>query len=509
MPWTIRSKLVLLSLLILVVVSFAFTLLHLSLSRSWIEEDLRERAVAFAREIAATIGGRREFENAALLERQIRDIMAVRSNVLQLDVLAFTAGDSRIVATSHPRRRLPLTRKEAEQVRRGGVVSRLVSGQSGRYWEIVAPVRLDAGVAGAVAVEFSLDRADALAGRIRRWALLVTAASVLVMGALMSLAVHGIVDRPLRRFLATVHRVREGDTAATVTVAARDEFGELAYHFNAMTARIHAFSEELQVRVGAATRELEGRYREVDRLNAQLFTMQRSLSHAERLALAGRIMAEVAHEVGTPLHSIAGHLELLRQDLSQSGLTPGFTRRLDIVEGQLARVTQIIAGLLDVTRRPTGDPSLIEVNSLVHDTVDLVRPQIVRAGIDLEIRLDPAPLRVRGHAGPLQQVVLNLLTNALDATPAGHRIGVATRAAPSPDEVEIEVRDTGSGIPATEQKRIFEPFFSTKEPGRGSGLGLFISAQIVQEHRGRIELDSEEGRGSVFRVLLPVVGRGA
>jgi signal transduction histidine kinase len=507
-PWTIRSKLVSLSLLILVVVSFAFTLVHLGMSRSWIEEDLRERAVAFAQEIAATIGSRQEFENAALLERQIRDIMTVRSNVLQMDVLAFAADESKIVATSHPRRRLPFTRKEAEQVRRGAVVSRLVSGQAGRYWEIVAPVRLDGGIAGAVAVEFSLDRADALADRIRRWAFLVTAASVLVMGALMSLAVHGIVDRPLRRFLATVQRVREGDTAATVTVASRDEFGELALHFNAMTARIHAFSEELQVQVGVATRELEGRYREVERLNAQLFTMQRSLSHAERLALAGRIMAEVAHEVGTPLHSIAGHLELLRKDLAGSGFTPGIARRLDIVESQLARVIEIIARLLDVTRRPAGEPAMIEVNRLVRDTVDLVRPQIMRAGIDLEVGLEATPLQVRGHAGPLQQVVLNLLTNALDATPAGHKIGVATRAVPSPAEVEIEVRDTGNGIPALEQKLIFEPFFSTKER-RGSGLGLFISAQIVQEHRGRIELDSEEGRGSAFRVRLPAAARVA
>jgi HAMP domain-containing protein len=304
-------KLVVLSLLILVVVSFAFTLLHLGLSRAWIEEDLRERAVMFAREIAATIVDRRELESATLLEPQIRGIMVVRPNVHQLDVLTFVADDTKVVATSHPRRRLPLTRKEAEQVRRGAVVSRLGSGEPGRYWEVVAPVTFDGGTAGAVAAQLSLDRADALAARIRFWAFIITAASVLVMGALMSVAVRVVIDHPLRRFLTAVHRVREGDTAATVAVASGGEFGQLARHFNAMTARTHAFSEELQTRVREATRELEARYRDVEHLNEQLFAMQRSLwpgnvrelehavERAVALAPAGLILPEdLPPEVG-------------------------------------------------------------------------------------------------------------------------------------------------------------------------------------------------------------------
>ncbi len=509
MRLTIRRKLVVLSLLILVVVSFAFTVLHRRLSRAWIEEDLRDRAIAFAREVAATIGDRREFESAGLLERQIREIMAVRQAVAQLDVLSFTAGDTRVIATSHPHSRLPLTRREAEQVARGRVVSRLISGEQGRYWEVVAPVTLDAGVAGAIAAKFSLDRADALAARISAWAFLVTAASVLVMGALMSVAVYLVVDRPLRRFLRTVRRVQRGDTGARVTAAGGDEFGVLAAHFNEMIARLHAFHETLQTRVKDATRELEVRYQEVERLNELLFAMQRSLSHAERLALSGRIVAEVAHEVGTPLHSIAGHLELLRQDLPAAARSPDVARRLDIVESQLARVTEIIARLLDVTRRPAGEPEEVDVNALVRDTVELIRPGIGRAGVGLQVILDGGHPRARGHAGPLQQVVLNLLTNAVDAARSGDRITVTTRASGAADQVEIEVSDTGAGIAAADQKRIFEPFFSTKEPGRGSGLGLFICAQIVQEHKGQILLASEEGQGTSFRVRLPSVSRAA
>lgn len=505
MAWalTIRGKLVLFSLLILIVVSFGFTLLHLRLARAAVEEDLRQRAILFAREIAVTIGDRRELESGVLLERQIRQIMDVRQSVLQLDVLAFTRDGMRVVATSHPHTRLPFTRRDADQVRHGRVVSRLIERGDQRYWEVAAPITLEDGVAGGVSVRFSLGRADALAERIRLAALGATAASVLIMALLMSAAVHVVMNRPLRRFLEAIRRIQAGDTTVVVDVRTRDELGLLARHFNEMIVRIRDFNEELQNRVKEATHELEVRYREVERLNELLFAMQRRLSHAERLALSGRIMAEVAHEVGTPLHSVAGHLELLRQDLPAGLLTEDVRRRLGIIESQVTRVTEIIARLLDLTRRPAGEPTLVNVDEIVRDCTELVRPGVTAAGLTLELTSEaPAP-PVRGDASQLQQVVLNLLTNAIDATPTGGSIRVATRRRGGQADVEIVVTDTGRGIPADRTAQIFEPFFSTKEPGHGTGLGLFITAQIVREHGGRIEIDSAEGRGATFRVFLP------
>jgi two-component system NtrC family sensor kinase len=112
---------------------------------------------------------------------------------------------------------------------------------------------------------------------------------------------------------------------------------------------------------------------------------------------------------------------------------------------------------------------------------------------------------VLGTGDALRQVILNLLTNAVDATPSGGRVSVATRLVEGSGEIELVVGDTGRGIPLADHARIFEPFFSTKPTGRGTGLGLFITAQIVREHRGRIEVTSAEGQGSVFRVRLPAV----
>ncbi len=498
----IRPKLVLLSLLILVGVSFGFTALQLRLSAHWVEEDLRERAIAFAREIAATIGDEEELRDSQLLHRQIERILAARQSVLQLDIFALEPGGVTLVASSRPGRRLPFTPADGTAVTRGRVVSRFVAGDAGRFWEVMAPVVPGERVVGLVAAQFSLARADALADRIRRSALALTAASAVIMGLLMTIAVHVVVNRPVRRLVHAMDRAHQDGAAPGPVVRSRDEFGILARHFDDLMMRVREFSGELQRRVKEATAELEQRYREVEALNDALFQSQRALSQSERLAVAGRLMAQVAHEVGTPLHSIAGHLELLRGELKAGQASAETVRRLALVEGEVARVTAIIAQLLDVSRRPGEAPEPVDLNLLVRDTADLVRPAMVRAGLKLEVLLAPEPLVVTGHRHPLQQIVLNLLTNAMDATPRGGRVALRTGHGRSADEAVVEVHDDGPGIPAEVRGRIFEPFVTSKPPGRGTGLGLFISRQIARDHRGRLEARSEVP-GTTFELVLP------
>jgi two-component system NtrC family sensor kinase len=500
----VRQKLVLLSVAVMIAISFGFAALSLDLSQRWVEEDLKDRAIAFAREIAATIGDQREFESGPLLKEQIRHILEVRQNVSQLDILAFEGDGAKVVATSDPARRLPFSRSDLVKARRGEVVSRLIRRE--RNWEVMAPITLAGAVAGVVACRFSLERADRLAFRTRVWALTLTAASVVVMGFLMSLAIRQVVDRPIRGFVSAIARIRGGDTGAIVKVRGADEFGVMAQHFNEMMARVNQFSDELQVRVKEAVGELDQRFHEVQHLNEQLFELQRRLSHAERLSVSGRIMAQVAHEIGTPLHSVAGHLELLRKVLPPALLTEEAGRRLGIIETQLARVSEIIRQLLDLTHRSAGDPEPVDVNRLVREAVELVRPGMSAAGLGFRVSQTAELPRVHGHAGQLQQVILNLLTNAMDATPPLGVVEVVTRTASGDGSVVIEVRDSGRGIPPAHRKQIFEPFFSTKAPGRGSGLGLFISSQIVRDHKGQIEVESEPARGSIFRVVLPAAG---
>jgi two-component system, NtrC family, sensor kinase len=503
--YSLRRKLVLLSVAVLVVISFSFSALSLRLSRGWVEDDLKDRAIAFAREIAATIVDQHEFESGPLLQEQVRQILTIRQTVSQLDILAFDGDGARVVATSSPASRLPFSRADLGRARRGQVVSRLIERE--RYWEVMAPITLGGAIVGVVACRFSLERPDRLASRIRVWALALTATSVLVMGLLMSLAIRYVVDRPVRRFLDAITRIRAGDAGATVTVKSADEFGVMAQHFNEMMARINRFNDDLQLRVKEAVAELDQRYQEVQGLNQKIFEMQRRLTHAERLSVSGRIVAQVAHEIGTPLHSVAGHLELLRKELPADRLTEDADRRLAIIETQLGRVTEIITQLLDLTRRSEGAPAHVDMSRLVREAVELVRPGMAAANLRFHVDAAPDLPQVHGHAGQLQQVILNLLTNAMDATPAGGQVEVATRTVPGAGRVVVEVRDSGQGIAGEHRKQIFEPFFSTKAPGRGTGLGLFISAQIVRDHKGVIEVESEPGRGSTFRLVLLAVER--
>ncbi|MBI2204329.1 MAG: HAMP domain-containing protein [Candidatus Rokubacteria bacterium] len=504
----VRHKLLLVGALVILFVSVGFTWLNLALAQRAIQEDLKARAIVYAREVAATFGDRRELEGSEALQRLIGRLRDIRRSVLQLDVLGFGPAGTTVLATSAPAARLPFDRRDAEVVRRGRVVARAVTAGTERYWEVMAPIAFDGTVAGAVALKFSTMRADELASRIRFWAITLTGGSVLLMGLLVSAAVHVIVDRPMRRFMDAIGAAATGGVPAAVDVRTSDEFGRLAERFNEMVARITRFNEELRTRIAEATGELDRRYQQVEQLNALLFEMQRRLNHAERLALAGRVMAEVAHEVGTPLHSVAGHLELLRKDLPGAAVTGDVARRLGIIESQVTRVIEIINRLLDVTRRAPAKPGPVDLEGLVRDTAELVRPGLANAGVALDVRAESGLPAIRGQQDQLQQVVLNLLTNAIDATPAGGRIEVTTLALLGREEVQIVVADSGPGIPEADRKKIFDPFFSTKDGGRGAGLGLFITAEIVREHKGRIDVGARDGGGSVFRVTLPV-GTGA
>jgi len=502
---SVRHKLVLVSLVILIVVSFGFLLLHRVVSSSWIDEDLRDRAVIFGQEISSAIEGQEEFRDGTDLENNIRRMMAVRTNVLQIDILKFIPDGTFVVATSNPNNRLPFVRADGQRVQQGKTVSKLSSVGGTRAWDVLVPVSFKGVTAGAVSTRFSLEHADRLYSRIDLWALIFTGIAVIMMGYLMALAVTLVVNRPIADILSAIQQVRDSGTTAHVAVKSGDEFEILASHFNDMMVRIYSFNKELDDRVQAATRELDQKYHEVQRLNTMLYITQRKLGQAERLAVAGRVVAQVAHEVGTPLHSISGHLELLRSELPLE-IATGTSRRLEIVENQIARVSGVIRQLLDLVRRDRPVFATVDIARLTHDCTALVSPGITAAGLTLSVNVDTSLPPVNGDRDQLMQVILNLLSNALDATPAGGTVTVHARRGSDNTHLEILVQDTGVGIAPVRQKEIFEPFVSSKPHGQGTGLGLYISAQIVREHGGRIEVRSEENQGSIMSVVLPVIG---
>ncbi len=239
--------------------------------------------------------------------------------------------------------------------------------------------------------------------------------------------------------------------------------------------------------------------------------VQDQVSQTEKLAAVGQLAAGVMHEINNPLATIGACVEALtlRSDELPATQAQGFDEYLRIIESELGRCKSIVDGLLDFSRPKARVKRPVELNQLVEDAVFLVKHHHKFKRITLDRQLAEGLPHIQANAEQLIQVFLSLMLNAVDAMEGDGTLTVRTRLYPSRShDVAVAFRDTGAGVPREDLPKIFEPFFTTKAPGRGTGLGLSICYGIVKEHGGRIRVDSQLGRGSVFEVVLPVTQPG-
>ena len=228
--------------------------------------------------------------------------------------------------------------------------------------------------------------------------------------------------------------------------------------------------------------------------------LEEQLQHSEKMASIGILAAGVAHEVNTPLTGISSYTQMLREQIKPEDLRYPL---LEKIEKQTFRAAKIINNLLNFSRSGSADLERLDVNKILLDVLSLLEHQLEnnRVRVLKEFAEDLPP--VRGNENRLQQVFFNLILNARDAMPSGGWLTLVTQA--DDDTVVIEVRDTGTGIRREDIKRIYDPFFTTKGIGRGTGLGLSVSYGILQEHGGAIFVDSVPGKGTTFQVALPAM----
>ncbi|HEY6084527.1 MAG TPA: ATP-binding protein [Nitrospira sp.] len=274
--------------------------------------------------------------------------------------------------------------------------------------------------------------------------------------------------------------------------------------------------EERKAREEAAKAALAMQTESLLRANTLLVDAKDQLNRSERLAAVGQLVASVAHEVGTPLHSIAWHVQALAEE---PGVTPEMSKRITVIDEQLNRVVRIIQDLLSSTRQRKPDPAWKSVEHVINPATVLMEPAFHAKGVSLTVDLAIGLPQVWADAERIQQVLVNLLTNALAATsqngsvvvrvggrtPTAEELETGRRMAPdmTPMMVTIAVRDTGTGMPQADVQKAFQPFFTTKEVGKGTGLGLFLSRETVVAHGGNLSLESESGRGTTVTVTLP------
>jgi signal transduction histidine kinase len=292
------------------------------------------------------------------------------------------------------------------------------------------------------------------------------------------------VLRPLARLTEGIQRLGHARASEPLPVDRGDELGKVAQEFNQMAERLREADRQLQAET------------------ARAFALEQNARQAATLAVAGKLAAGLAHEVGTPLNIISGRAEFA---LRHSPATDPRREDLEAIINQIDRISRVISGLLDVVRPASPKLEPLSVGAVVGELLPLLRHAARQRGIVLESHRDDGDARVDGDAGQLQQVLLNLVVNALEATPAGGRVTISTRCSPRGDRdgVALTVADTGSGIAPDVAPRIFESFFTTKPRGQGTGLGLAICRDIAKTHGGEMTVTSRPGEGSTFALWVP------
>jgi signal transduction histidine kinase len=501
---SLRLQITLLFGAILVVTMAVAATLGVKTARSAVEEVVEERTAEVARSLVADLdldrGTLRALDHDAIadrlaslmpLHRGVRsaELLVARGGKIEVTQIAATPGGLEVTTDSRDGP-LPVAHATSTAREEGG---RVATAEIAVLDGSKRPV-------GLLQVVADVSYAEQISDRERSVFLWVTAASAGVLALLFALVLGPMLARPLSRLADVMGRVESGEIDAPRVPGAErtDEVGVVARGLEAMLARVRNFNAELRSRIDEATADLARKNRALAELNDLLVSARRDLTAKERLAALGQLSGTIAHELGNPLNAMSGRVQLLARDPA----CPAEVRaELGAIEGDVRRMTVIIRRFLDSARALTPEPEPVDVAALLEEAVSLSLSAEARARLRVE-RVVPADL---GSAvtdpGLVRHVLTNLISNAVDAMPAGGTLTVAAER--RGEQLALSVADTGEGIAPEERRRIFEPFYSTKPAGRGTGLGLAICREIAAALRGRIDVESEPGRGSTFTVVVP------
>jgi signal transduction histidine kinase len=375
---------------------------------------------------------------------------------------------------------------------------------SGTAWSVIwlsksdvrisAPLSQDGRLLGAITISGSLlPLYETLRGSqtvILLYILMDTVILVLVGYVLLS----RIVVKPIDKLLAMTGAYKDGFMVPSLPESSKNEIGDLTRSLSHMLKRLDENKRELQSHISS-----------LEKANRDLRQAQDEIVRSEKLASVGRLAAGIAHEIGNPIGIILGYLDLLNSgDISEADKKDFLSR----IESEIIRVNRIIRQLLDFSRPSSGEPEKTRVHDLVKMILAMLEPQPMMEGIRTTLDLRASKDMVLADPNQLQQVFLNIIMNAADALSEGKGGEIVKQLTIRSEKVEgsVEVRfsDNGPGISEKELLRIFDPFYTTKEPGKGTGLGLSVCYRIVEGLGGKIRAESRTGEGTTIIVSLPL-----
>ncbi len=524
-PFGLKAKITYLIILNVAGILLLFSYLDFQLAKKDQIDLYLNRNLYIAKQIDIGIPDPRITNNLPRIGDEMEEWLLSRPSLMEIDLFLLSPkGLEPIVSTSKLssyRTELTLSTDQINRLKKDSPLTSLREAGEEKLLEVIVPHHFGKKVIGGIRVASSLDEAQSYLGKKRERAFILTLSSIFIILLTLTLLFRKLVGNPIQQLVAAMSRAERGDLEAEAHIRSRDELGELGRNFNQMLktireaheqnvkllSQVHRFNEELTQKIEAATSELAKRNEELELLNEALFKSQRQLSQSEKLAALGQVTATMAHQIGTPLNSISGYIQLMLQD---GNLESRDQHRLKIIESQLDRLADSVKNLLSFTRQPQPQLRFLDVNGVLEELIHLSEPWLLARNVKLSTILSSGLQLILGDPTHLQTLFLNLIANALDAMPQGGMLTIKTDHAlsqPTSENgqwVKISITDTGIGITEESKKRIFDPFYTTKRIGEGTGLGLAICDKIVKEHSGRLEVESEVGKGSTFSVFIPV-----
>lgn len=368
---------------------------------------------------------------------------------------------------------------------------------SARYISISAPLLIEGKTLGVITVSASLQSIYQALRRSEKLLLFYILLDTVVLGIVGIYLLSRIIVKPIHKLLKMTEEYKGGDIIPFIDNTSSNEIGTLSRSLSVMLQKLEENKKELKNHIDS-----------LEEANENLKRAQNEIVRSEKLASVGRLAAGVAHEIGNPIGIILGYLELLKKNNVSGDEKKDFLRR---VESEITRINKIITQLLDFSRPSSGEKKECYLHELIKDTIEMLKPQPMMEEIDVKFILDAGQDNVLADPNKLQQVFLNIIMNAVDVLSQDHQqttdeseSELTIKSENSNGSILIRFIDNGPGIPEEELGSIFDPFYTTKDPGKGTGLGLYVCYSIIDEQGGNISAESSEGNGTMISVQLPL-----
>jgi two-component system, NtrC family, sensor kinase len=320
-----------------------------------------------------------------------------------------------------------------------------------------------------------------------------SAGLLLVILLVLGLSYGWIIGRPLNLIIATIDESHKGQYIKRIPIVRRDEWGQLAEHFNMMGTEI----QQVMARNLDLTRHLEDRVKEE---TLKVVQLQKQVADLKQLTALGHLTANLAHDLGTPLHSIGGLAKLL---LEREGWPSDVAHKLQLIVQQTQRLDNVIQNVRRATRLPEPHFEILTIQKILNETLQLVEPLMQKTNITMDVDIDASITPLYLDRYRIQTALFNIIQNSLEAMPTGGIITVIAQAIPDQRMVSITVRDTGLGMSPEMLDKACEPFYSSHKDEGMRGLGLAIVRDIVKAHGGKMEIKSSPVGGTSIILYLP------